>query len=162
LIATVDAVGLPSLVAVNGQRVPGRHQDPITKWEAVRTVAESLVHARFASSGPIVDAARSADPSALERAFTRTVKGVRKVTFHYFLILLGVPGVKADTMIRAFVDEALHGEGTVGNGDETGVSAERAGDLVAAAAEDLGVSASDLDHAIWLHQREARGSSNDA
>jgi hypothetical protein len=158
LIATVDAVGLSSLVAVNGQRVPGRHQDPMTKWEAVRTVAESLAQDGFASAEPIVDAARSADPGALERAFTSAAKGVGKVTFHYFLILLGVPGVKADTMIRAFVDEALHGEGTVGTGDAAGVPAERASDLVTAAARELGISASDLDHAIWLHQREARSS----
>ncbi len=85
------------------------------------------------------------DPQSREhkRAYT-TVKGLGGVTWDYLLMLLGKPGVKADTRIRAFVAEAL---------DVSDVDARPARELVLAAADRLSHDPSQLDHAIWLHMR---------
>jgi hypothetical protein len=153
LVATIDATGLDQLAATNGQRVPGRGADRLTKWEAVRSVAESLVGAGFGSSRPIIEAARGGD--RLLVSFTDT-PGVGKVTFDYFLVLLAVPGVKADTMVRAFIDEALQDGLEPGSGDETRVVPAQARTLLLAAADLLDHDPSELDHAAWLYQRSAR------
>jgi predicted nuclease of restriction endonuclease-like RecB superfamily len=60
-------------------------------------------------------------------------------------MLVGLPGVKPDRMIRRFVADALAV-------DEAAVSEAEARRLVTAAAARLGVGLSDLDYAIWLHQ----------
>lgn len=155
LVATIDATGLDQLATTNGQRVPGRGADRLTKWEAVRSVAGSLVAEGFGSSGPIIEAARGGDRGRLLVSFTET-PGVGRVTFDYFLVLLNVPGVKADTMIRAFVDEALQDGLEPGSGDERRVAPTQARTLLLAAANHLNLDASELDHAVWLYQRSAR------
>ena len=155
LVATIDATGLDQLATTNGQRVPGRGADRLTKWEAVRSVAGSLVDEGFGSSGPIIEAARGDDRGRLLVSFTDT-PGVGKVTFDYFLVLLSVPGVKADTMIRAFIDEALRDGLEPGSGDETRVAPAQARTLLLAAADHLCLDPSELDHAAWLYQRSAR------
>jgi len=68
------------------------------------------------------------------------------LTWTYFLMLCGVPGVKADRMVLRFVRSAV--------GEDT--DAREAAQLVEAVAEQLGVSYSVLDHAIW---RQASGRS---
>ena len=61
------------------------------------------------------------------------------LTWTYFLMLCGVPGVKADRMVVRYVS------GAVG---ET-VDARDARRLVSSVARDLGVGEIKLDHAIW-------------
>lgn len=61
------------------------------------------------------------------------------ITFHYFLMLQGMPGVKADRMVIRYVSDALERE----------VSAQDSADLVAKVAASWKVSASHLDHVIW-------------
>ena len=68
------------------------------------------------------------------------------VTWHYLQILAGIPGVKPDRMIIRFVADTL---GLPRNS----VSTDFAGDAVRAAAVELGILASDLDHGIWQWQR---------
>jgi hypothetical protein len=60
-----------------------------------------------------------------------------------FTMLLGHPGVKADTMINRFVSDAI---------GVNAVDAERAHAAVTGAAQILDVQARDLDHAIWRYQ----------
>jgi hypothetical protein len=160
LVRHMDEAGLESLAEVNRQLVPGPDPERPSKWAAVRSVASDLVEAGYGSSREIVEAARDDRAKDLKSTFTQT-KGVGSVTFDYFLVLLGVPGVKADTMIRAFVDEALHDDVPLGGGDETRVAAHQASQLLRRAAEHLGMNESDLDHAVWLHQRAARAERND-
>lgn len=69
------------------------------------------------------------------------------LTWHYFLMLNGLPGVKADRMIRRYVTRAL--------GLPRTISATDASLLVEAAGDEIGVRYSTLDHAIWRF--EARG-----
>lgn len=69
------------------------------------------------------------------------------LTWHYFLMLNGLPGVKADRMIRRYVTCSLDLPRTI--------SATDASLLVEAAGNEIGVPYSTLDHAIWRF--EARG-----
>lgn len=66
------------------------------------------------------------------------------LTWSYFLMLCGVPGVKADRMIlryvRRLVDEHVNGE--------------QAAELVENVADRLGISYTTLDHAIWRKESD--------
>lgn len=66
------------------------------------------------------------------------------LTWNYFLMLLGVPGVKADRMVIRFVTKAL--------GRPKDVSAKEASRLVEAVADDLKLNYIQLDHTIWRYQ----------
>ena len=61
------------------------------------------------------------------------------LTWTYFLMLCGVPGVKADRMIVRYVSEALG----------RSVDSRTAAVLVGAVADQMPVTRSKLDHAIW-------------
>lgn len=61
------------------------------------------------------------------------------ITWNYFLMLAGIPGVKADRMIIGYTNRALG----------RSVTAKEAGSLVGVVADQLGVSRTLLDHAIW-------------
>lgn len=64
------------------------------------------------------------------------------LTWTYFLMLSGVPGVKADRMVVRYVSRAL------GREADTRESAV----LFAALADNYGVSRTTLDHAIWRQE----------
>jgi hypothetical protein len=68
------------------------------------------------------------------------------VTWHYLLMLAGMPGVKPDRMILRFVGRAL-------GVNPRQVRPDQAVSLVSEAAECLGLSPTDLDHAIWQYER---------
>lgn len=67
------------------------------------------------------------------------------ITWNYALMLAGLPGVKADRMVTRFVSRALGG---------VELSPEVAASLVREAAQLMGVSATDLDHAIWRKESD--------
>lgn len=90
--------------------------------------------------------------AAVKKAYV-DIKGLGWVTFEYFLMLLGRPGIKSDTMIRGFVNEALKNA-------EPELSAVRyrtAGEILQKVYEEIetpdGMSLTDFDHTIWLWQR---------
>lgn len=136
----------------------------VTKASAVLEAAQAFRSLDIGSSSPLETASDVRDLAGrqtnvdgrpwvdcLKDAYTG-VRGLGWVTFRYFLMLLGIQGVKADTMIRRFVAEAL--------GVKTGrVSAGKAHDLVVAAhgqvAPDLhgGPDLTQFDHGLWLYQR---------
>lgn len=89
----------------------------------------------------------SLDPDN-KRAYT-AVKGLGWVTYEYFTMLLGKPGIKADTMICRFVDTALVEEGL---GPVDAHTARRLVEAVQVAAYPH-IELNHFDHAIWLHQR---------
>jgi hypothetical protein len=88
-------------------------------------------------------AADLATPSAEHKAAYVGVHGLGPVTWSYFLMLLGLPGIKADTWIVRFVKAAL----------DRSVTPGEARALLHGAADDLGVSPSRLDHNVWLYMR---------
>ncbi len=118
----------------------------ILKAEAVLRAAQWLVDDGVATATDL--SGRSPDELAEVARHWGSVPGQGSgISWSYFLMLSGAAGVKADRMIRRFLAEAL------GRADEAEVSVPEASELVAAAAERLGVSATTLDHQIWLYQR---------
>ena len=108
-----------------------------TKASAIVEVAAKLVDLRIRRAADV----DSADEKQA-RAWT-SVHGLGPVTWKYFTMLLGAPGVKADTWIIRFVSKAV----------ERRVDAKTAERLVEAAAPHFDKSATELDHAIWAHAR---------
>lgn len=100
-------------------------------------VASRLIEAGVSCSGDL----QAADPDQ-KKAWTGT-RGLDWITWEYFTMLLGHPGVKADTMITRFVAASL---------DLPHVDAGRAHAAVSVAASVLQVQPRDLDHAIWRQQ----------
>lgn len=124
--------------------------------ELARIVDNRAKASRRSKAAIVVDAAEALTGAGLVHAagYTRSeqqrraylsVRGCGPVTWTYFGMLLGVEGVKPDTWIVRFVSEAV--------GER--VTTTEAEALVTAAAARLGVSASQLDHAIWQAARSA-------
>lgn len=129
-------------IVANRQRTSSR--GGILKAEAVRLAADVLIDAGISVPTDIA----SATPEQLMDVRRRWT-GIRGqgsgLSWQYFLMLSGEEGVKADRMIRRFVADALEC-------DEQDISQDDAHELVTEAARLLGLSVSQLDFAIWLHQ----------
>jgi hypothetical protein len=122
-------------VLANRSKASGR-----PKSELVRAAAQALVSAGVRQADDAVrDVGRAHD------AYTG-VHGLGGVTSTYFLMLLGVPGVKADTWVRRFVPQAVGRP----------VSADEAASLLQRAARVMGTDAIELDYAVWAHIRRPR------
>ncbi|WP_324642361.1 hypothetical protein [Pseudarthrobacter sp. LT1] len=118
-----------------------------------RFKSECIIEAadNFLSLTPPVRSAthlHALDPD--HRSAYTEVKGLGDVTYEYLTMLLGQPGIKADRMIRGFVDAALKEQHLAP------VTAETARRIVAAvhAAERPDVELQKFDHAIWIYQRD--------
>ena len=120
-------------VILNNQRVSGR-----TKASVIIEAATNLLAAGVKSGADL----NPKDP-AQKRAYT-SVHGLGPVTWDYFGMLLGKPGVKADRWILRFVSRGLGRDLT---------SAE-ARSLLLDVASRLDATPTALDHAIWAHERE--------
>ena len=114
------------------QRSSGRLKVDLIIEVAGALASIGVVHAADVKPG---------DPS--QRQAWCGVHGLGEVTWEYFGMLLGRPGVKADVMIKRFVGTVVGG--TVGS--------QEAGRLIKAVAASRNAKASDLDHAIWRYQR---------
>lgn len=132
-----DPVALADMFG-NHQRVPGKNS--LTKAAAVVEAAKALVAAGFADAASL-----AADTTGSAEAAYLSVPGLGKVTWTYLLMLLGIPGVKADTWVCRFVNEATASNRAFGS--------EACARLVVAAADEIDADPIHLDHAIWSHQR---------
>jgi len=142
-ILSVDSEAFRELIG-NKQRMPGR--GILTpKWQGVRIVAESLISQGWDSAEEIRLAATN-QPEDFRQEFVKT-PGVGRAQYAYFLMLLGMPGVKADTLVTAWVERALGG---------VRLSQEEVEAIVTAAALELNRSPTDVDHAIWRRESFAR------
>lgn len=124
----------------NMQHSPSRwRRRPDTPWKgaAVLEAAEALADGRTG-----IDTADDVtlENSKLVGAALVSVPGIGRVTADYFLMLLGYPGVKADTMIRRYLDGAT---------DRPPVSTDDAVAAVTSAAAQMGCDVVDLEHSIW-------------
>lgn len=126
-------------------------QDPN---DLARVVGNSAKASRRLKAAIVVDAAGALVDAGLHHAddFTGSttqrraylsVNGCGPITWAYLGMLLGKPGVKADTWIVRFVNAAVAGQ----------VTPKQAEHLVHAAANELSVNATQLDHAIWQAAR---------
>lgn len=99
------------------------------------------VSARLVDAGVV--RAMDVDPRLpAQRGAWSGTHGLGGVTWEYFTMLLGQPGVKADRMIRRFVSASVGRD----------VDSERAGVIVREVAEWLGADPRYLDHALWRHE----------
>ncbi len=153
---TIRQQGFEQLHTINAQQVPGPRPNRLTKWQAVHATAQQLLDHAIRHAADVRAHAATPDARRQLGSVVTATPGVGEQTLNYFLVLLGLPGVKADTMIRAFVDEALHPQRPIGSGEEHNTTPGNAARLVAATADAMGTDRSALDHAIWNHQREAR------
>lgn len=130
-LAEIDESELQDLL--NDQMISGR-----SKVTAIKEAAQNLVGIGVRHAADL-----DAENAEHKRAYTK-VHGLAAVTWEYFGMLLGKPGVKADTWICRFVERAIGRD----------VSPQDAKRLVMAAADRLGEDATHLDHAIWAYERQ--------
>lgn len=137
-LANFDTTRLAEVLA-NKQRTSGR-----PKAEAIVEAADNLVNAGLRSASDL-------DPVRHKGAYTR-VHGLGVVTWEYFTMLLGQPGLKADTWVVRWVSSHLNRE----------VPSREARELLGAVATRLGDGAAGssthalltrLDHQIWRAAR---------
>jgi hypothetical protein len=148
------------------------HQDVRNDLEALESLGEEAIRAHLGDSKTcgrlkseaVLEAAanlrkihvvtaqdfKDADRQSVKKAYT-DVHGLGWITYEYFTMLLGVPGVKADRMIVRFVNRALE------KADLPGVDALAARQLVIDAYDNQQVrdlpeveSLTHFEHAIWL------------
>ena len=149
-LATLAQVSSKDLMDVicNKQLVPGRSPNRLLKVDAVRSVATELVSRNWSTPAQITDAAITF-PAEFRSAFIKT-SGVGQAQYSYFLMLLGIPGVKPDTLVTAWVEREL---------ELSSVSQKDIQRIVMGAARELGVDATTVDHTIWSEEAKSRGSS---
>jgi hypothetical protein len=95
----------------------------------------------------VTNAAQVANEPSQQSAYC-DVPGLGPITWAYFLTLLGITDVKADTMLQRFVAGAL---------PDRRLDAEDSRQLLTDAAARLGTSATVLDHTIRDYQRRRPG-----
>jgi hypothetical protein len=134
VLAAYDADRLQAVLG-NRQKSGGTPKAAAIIAAAAALVEVGVAHARD------VDAT-----SPAHRGAYCSVKGLGPVTWTYFTMLLGQPGVKGDTWIVRFVNGAV----------SRTVSYKEAEALVKAAATKLDVSPTELDHAIWRYMSKRR------
>jgi hypothetical protein len=146
-LSSLLACGPDKLAEVlkNRQLVPGSSQDRPTKVEAVLDVAARMVGEQLDTPEEIRAAA--AEGHTQVRRLIQGTSGVGPAQSSYFLMLLGVSGVKADTMVTRWVERTL---------DSGSLPPEKVEALVVAAAKELKKPATDLDHAIWRTESSRR------
>lgn len=116
--------------------------------EAAARLGELGVDNAAQLRGYLDDPAHS--PADIYAAYT-SVYGLGKVTAEYFLMLLGVPGIKADRMVTRFVARAV---GRSVSPVEARRLVEQAHELLKGEKKFKRVTLTQFDHGIWLHERE--------
>ena len=146
-IALVDRTGGPDALAGhanNRQRTSAR--SGILKSEAVYRAAQ-ILRAESVEQPADLHAASKGDLALVERRWRYEIPGQSSgLSWTYFLMLLDMPGVKADRMVCRFVADAL-------GLPEKAVMPRRAEELVTDAAYALEVDPRHLDFNIWNYQR---------
>lgn len=107
-IADFNADALANLFD-NYQRVPG--PNGMTKAAAVAEASKALVAAGYTNSKALVGGGLYGPATVAYQS----IPGLGKVTWTYLMMLLGVPGVKADTWVCRFVNDALGKGGSLGS-----------------------------------------------
>lgn len=133
----------------NGKVSPGKKSEQY-KSQATIQAARSFVRLGVDSAEELGQLVVEGDRgiSMAKKAYVG-VPGLGPVTFDYFLMLLGWPGVKADRMLTRFVREAL---------GEPSLAPQQVRDKLLAFYEEWSLkelhSLVEFEHAIWLYQRE--------
>jgi len=142
LIAEIDGIGVDAWARRFGNRQHSPTRPPAapggpSKAAAVREAAGALRSQGISTAADIGLASTGAVQQVLA-----SVPGIGRGTANYFLMLLGVPGVKPDRMVHRFLHRAAG----------HAFSDAKAEAAISAAAERLGVQPHVLDHAIWRYE----------
>ena len=148
LLATFNELGGPEGWAKEvGNRNRTSTRGGVLKAEAIQDAARVLGADGVETTGALVDAA--ADEMRLDRLRRAwcAVPGQRSgITWHYMQMLAGIEGVKPDRMICRFVADAL-------GLPRRAVTPAFALEIMTVAAKEMGMSPTNLDHAVWQWQR---------
>lgn len=143
LVSAVDRWGgIPALVERTNRWPTSSKPGAPRKAEAAYGAAKILASHDLNTVTEIRAALATAeqqDASQVKRLWLALPGQRSGLTWTYFLMLCGVPGVKADRMVVSYVSRAV-GEG---------VDARQARKLLGSVAGDLGVGEIKLDHSIW-------------
>lgn len=148
LLATFDELDGPDEWA---QKI-GNHnrtstRSGVLKSEAIRDAARVLDTAGISDTAGLLNAAEDEPRLGQVRKAWCAVKGqCSGITWHYMLMLAGIPGVKPDRMICRFIADSLELP-------RRGVTPTFALEILTEAASEMGMSPTDLDHAVWQFQR---------
>lgn len=151
LLATFDELDGPDGWAKkigNSNRTSTR--GGVLKSEAIRDAARVLDAERIRDTDLLREVAE--DEAQLEQVRKEWcgVKGQRTgITWHYMLMLAGIEGVKPDRMICRFISDSL-------GLPRRAVTPPFALQILTAAAKEMGMSPTDLDHGVWQFQRSRR------
>jgi hypothetical protein len=132
---------------VNNRQRVSTHPGAVLKAEAVYQAALGLQAAGIETCEELRAAATGSDAARVKSLWLAVPGQGSAISWRYLLMLVGLPGVKPDRMIRRFVARAL---------GHSGVAPDTAVCLVEKAAELLDVSPTSLDHEIWRHERRRR------
>ena len=147
-LTTIDEQAIREVMGNNylpGVRIPGT-KIGMRKSVGVIEVAKSLCEQGLNSSIKIQEVALKDKNFVLE--LIRRTKGIGSATSTYFLMLLGVDGVKVDTLLGSWVRQQLQ---------DTRLSDDEVSELVAhVARERFERTSTELDYAIWSHESELR------
>ncbi|MCZ4537922.1 hypothetical protein QBL07_000280 (plasmid) [Gordonia rubripertincta] len=122
----------------------------VLKSQAIRDAAHVLDEARIETAADLRKAAQDEAHLARIRTAWCAVTGQRSgITWHYVQMLAGIPGVKPDRMVCRFVADSLGLSSTV-------VTPRFSLEILTAAAKDMNISPTDLDHAVWQYQRSQK------
>jgi hypothetical protein len=130
----------------NGNRT-STHKGAPLKAYAIEAEANGMIGVGVVTAQDLRAAAE--DPDELGRVKNAWLKVPGQgpgVTWHYVQMLAGIPGIKPDRMIIRFVAKAL-------DRPLKTVVPSFCVEVLTAVASELGMTASELDHAIWNYQR---------
>lgn len=131
----------------NRWRAWSRMEAPL-KTQVIHQAAELLLRHSVNTRGELAATLKKeATRDDLKRGWLALPGQRSGLTWRYFLMNAGMPGIKADRMITRWTTRTL-GRPT------TPVEAER---LLHNAAQRLGVEDRRLDHALWAHERQRSG-----
>jgi hypothetical protein len=151
LLATFEELGGPDGWANkigNSNRTSTR--GGVLKSEAIRDAARVLEARGIGTTAAIREAAEDAARLEEVRKAWCSVRGQRSgITWHYMQMLAGIPGVKPDRMICRFIADSLELP-------RRSVTPPFALEILTAAAKEMGMSPTDLDHAVWQFQRNRK------
>ena len=149
-LAKIDEAEIRAVFGKNvlpGVRIPGLKSGK-RKSIGVVEVAQLLCSpgVGLGSAQVICDAIKQDRKKVLQ--LLKTTKGVGTATASYFLILLGIDGVKVDTLLGSWVRTQM---------DDVDMTDDAVSELVArVASERFKRKARDLDYAIWRHESVRR------
>ena len=152
LLATFDELGGPDGWAhkIGNQNRTSTHAGAPLKATAIRDAATVLAAEGVGTTRALLERVEDTTRLAIVEAAWRGVVGQRSgITWHYMQMLAGIPGIKPDRMIVRFVADSL-------GLPRRSVTPAFALEILLAAAAEMDVSQTDLDHGIWQWQRRRR------